>query len=241
MAYIEDKAEKQTGNPVTKHVFFILLSAGVLAGSMLFFAQDWRAELPTILFIAFVIGALILFVSKKTNPLGWKKILNKAEYDSIQSFDQAVSRKLAELNDSCFVLSNFSFELFNVDHLIVSENGIFVLGRVHHEEKLQVVSGALFAGDSSLEALTDRMWRLCHLINIIIRKGLKGLEIMPVPVLVVPDAHADAAHADVMEEFNGIAITPLSRLTDTISRKLAFPVNRDHAQGFAFYMKKMYM
>ena len=236
MAYIEDKAEKQTGNPVLKHVFFIILSAAVLTGSMLFFAQDWKKELPTILFIALVIALLIVFVSKKTHPLGWKKILNKNEFNTIKSFEKAVTRKLSELDDACFIFSNFSFELFNVDHLVVSKNGIFVVGRVHHTEKLQVVSGALFAGGNSLEALTDRTWRLCHLINIIIRKGFKGLEIMPVPILVVSDVHAGA-----MTEFNGIAITTIEDLNDTISGRLAFPIDREHAEGFAFYMKKMYM
>ncbi|WP_410268638.1 nuclease-related domain-containing protein [Desulfosalsimonas sp.] len=236
MAYIEDKTEKQTGNPVSKHVFFVILSAAVLAGSMLFFAQDWKDELPTILFIVLVIAVLIVFVSRKANPLGWKKILNKNEFNAIKSFEKDVTRKLSQLDDAYFIFSNFSFELFNVDHLIVSKNGMFVVSRVHHTERLQILSNALFAGENSLEALTDRTWRLCHLINIIIRKGFKGLEIMPVPILVVPDTHAGA-----MTEFNGIAITTIEDLNDTIDGKLAFPIDREHAEGFAFYMKKMYM
>jgi hypothetical protein len=73
-------------------------------------------------------------------------------------------------------------------------------------------------------------------LNIIIRKGFNELEVMPVPVLVVPDTDRVS-----MTEFNGIAISTLDNLNNLITKKLKFKVPKDEAEGFAVYLKQRYM
>ena len=99
-----------------------------------------------------------------------------------------------------------------------------------------MVNNTLFAGDVSLETLTARLWRVCHLLNIIISKGFNELEVMPVPVLVTTEGGQPS-----MTEYKGISITSLDNLNDLITKKLKFKVPREEAEGFAVYLKQRYM
>lgn len=236
MAYIENKVANEKGNPVLKHLMLVLLAGFTLVGGMYFFSGDREAEFSTIIMVVLIIGVLTIFVSKRLNPMAWKKLLNRAEFEELAAQEKKVEDSLSQLDDSYFIFSNFSFELFHIDHLVISENGFFVLGRVPFTEDLNVKNNTLFAGDNSLETLTARVWRVCHLVNIIINKGFDGLDIMPVPVLVVPDAYKVA-----MKEFNGIAITTVSDLNNLLNKKLKFKINKEHAEGFAVYLKQRYM
>ena len=236
MAYIEGHPDQRKDKSLLRHFGFLLVSSITLVALMLLFSDNWQSELSTIFLIASVIILLVIVVSMKVNPQGWKKILNRADYELVRTQERKVIESLSELDDSYFVLNNFIFELFNVEHLVISENGIFVIGRVKSSEELSIVNETLFAGDRSLETLTARVWRLCHLINIIIKKGFKDAEIMPKPVLVVPDAQQVA-----IGEFNEIAITDLKGLKKLLSGKLRFEVDRDLAEGFALFMKQRYM
>jgi len=236
MAFIENKVANEKGNPVLKHFMLVLLSGLTLVGGMYFFPGEREAELSAILMVVLIIGVLTIFVSKRLNPMAWKKLLNRAEFEELAAQEKKVEDSLSQLDDSYFIFSNFSFELFHIDHLVVSENGFFVLGRVPFADDLNVKNNTLFAGDNSLETITARVWRVCHLVNIIISKSFDGLDIMPVPVLVVPDAYKVS-----MKEFNGIAITTMSDLNNLLTKKLKFKINKEHAEGFAVYMKQRYM
>ncbi len=236
MAYIEGHPDERKDKSLLKHFGFIILSSTTIVALMLYFSENWKSELSTIFFIALVIVMLVVVVSVKINPQGWKKIINKADYELIIGQERRVIEKLSELDDSYFILNNFIFELFNVEHLVISENGVFVIGRVKSPEELSIINETLFAGESSLETLTSRVWRLCHLINIIIKKGFNGIDIMPKPVLVVPDSEKIA-----ISEFNDIAITDLNGLNDLLTKKMKFKVDKDHAEGFALFMKQRYM
>lgn len=236
MAYIENKVANEKGNPVIKHLMLVLLAGITLTGGMYFFSENREAELSTILMVVLIIGVLTIFVSKRLNPMAWKKLLNRADYEGLAAQEKKVEDTLSALDDSYFIFSNFSFELFHIDHLVVSENGFFVLGRVPFADDLNVKNNTLYAGDNSLETITAGVWRVCHLVNIIIDKGFDGLDIMPVPVLVVPDGYKVA-----IKEFNGIAVTTISDLNDLLTGKLKFRINKEHAEGFAVYIKQGYM
>ena len=235
MAYIENKTANEKGNPVLKHLLLVFLSGLTLIAGMYFFTGNRESDISAILMVVLIIGVLTIFVSKRLNPMAWKKLLNRKDYEELMAGEKKVNDKLSELDDSYFIFCNFIFELFHIDHLIVSENGFFLIGRVPYNEELNVVNNTLFAGDNSLESLTSRLWRVCHLLNIIIRKGFNELEVMPVPVLVVPEAGQVS-----MTEFNGIAVTTLDNL-NTIIKKLKFKVPAQEAEGFAVYLKQRYM
>lgn len=236
MAYIENKLANEKGSPVLKHLMLIILSGFTLVGGMYFFKGNNETDISSILIVVLIIGVLTIFVSKRLNPMSWKKILNRKDFEEIMLQEKKVNDKLVELDDSYFIFCNFIFELFYIDHLVVSENGLFLIGRVPFAEELNIKNKTLFAGDNSLETITSRMWRVCHLLNIIINKGFDGLEIMPVPILVVPDAYKVA-----INDFNGIAITTLGDLNNLIANKLKFSIQKDHAEGFAVYLKERYM
>lgn len=236
MAYIENKVSNEKGNPVVKHLFLVLLSAATLMGGMYFFSDNREVEFSTIVMVVLIMGVLTIFISKRLYPMGWTKLLNRAEYDKIMAQDKNVNDALVQLDDSYFIFSNFIFELFQIDHLIISENGYFVIGRIPYSEELNIKNNNLFAGDISLETLTTRVWRVCHLINIIIRKSFDEMEVMPVPILVAPDSYNVS-----IKEFNDISITTVSDLNNLITKKLKFKINKEHAEGFAVYLKQKYM
>lgn len=236
MAYIENKVANEKGNPVLLHLLLVLLSGLTLVGGMYFFTGEKEPDISSIMVVVLIIGVLTIFVSKRLNPMAWKKLINKKEFNEIMSQEKKVNDKLLELDDSYFVFCNFVFELFYIDHLVVSENGIFILARVPSAEELNVKNKNLFAGDTSLETITGRLWRVSHLLNIIIRTGFNGLEVMPVPILVAPDEYKVA-----INEFNGIAITNLNDLKSLITNKLRFKIQKEQAEGFAVYLKERYM
>lgn len=236
MAYVEGHPDKKSDSTLSKHTVFMIIASVSIIGFLLYSSDDWKRDLTSILIIAAVILALIILVSVKLNPLIWKKLLNRAEYDRLMKNENRVIDKLSELDDSYFILNDFSFELFHVEHLVVSENGIFVLAKSPVEGELRSDDGILYAGDTSLEAIVSRLWRLCHLINIVIKKGFDNLEVMPRPVLVLPDCARSS-----LAEFNEITIAGVDELNDIITKKIKFRVEKEKAEGFALFMKERYL
>ena len=236
MAYVEGHPGEKTEKSMLKHSAFMIISSISLVGLMLFSSDDPASDLMKILLIVGVVLAISIFVSVKLNPLGWKRLFNRAEYERVLNNECKVINRLSELDDTYFVLNDFSFELFHVEHLVISENGIFVLAKSPEEGDLRVEENILYAGDHSLEKTTSNLWKVCHLVNIIIRKGFDNLEIMPEPVLVLPDKEKAS-----LSEFNDITIAGMDELNEIISKKIRFNIKKEHADGFAYFMKGRYV
>jgi len=236
MAYVEGHPKDKLEKTLFGQMGFTLISGIALIGIMLFFSDDIKADLSAVLTIVLVISGIMGLVLYKLNPLGWKKIFNRKEFDILMEQEIKIIDKLKELDDSYFVLNDFSFELFHVEHLVVSKNGVFIIGKVREKGKLSITGNTLFAGDKSLETLTGTLWRLSHLVNLITKKGFNGDEIMPKPVIVLPDESKAS-----IKEFNGIRIAGIEELNDVIKGKLRFDIDQDLAEGFAFFIKERYV
>jgi hypothetical protein len=63
------------------------------------------------------------------------------------------------------------------------------------------------SGDQSLDSVTSSCGVFCTYKYIIIRKGFYNLEIMPKPVLVLPEESKSK-----MKDFNGIAVAGIDEL-----------------------------
>ena len=236
MAYVEGHPRDKLTKSLFGQMGFTLISGIALIGIMLFFSDDIKSDLSAVLTIVLVISGVMGIVLYKLNPLGWKKIFNRKEFDIFMEQEIKVIEKLEELDDSYFVLNDFSFELFHVEHLVVSKNGVFVIGKIRENGKLSISDNTLFAGEKSLETLTGRLWRLSHLVNLITKKGFGGAEIMPQPVIVLPDQPVST-----IKKFNGIRIAGINELNSVIKEKLKFNIEQDLAESFAFFMRERYM
>jgi len=234
MAYIEGYPGQKTGHSAEKHIGLVIIVVVMMIGIMLYFAEDWRGELPTILVIATAIIAVILVVSYKINPLGWKKVFARSSYEKMMRLDRMVADELDLLDDNYFIFHDMTFELFHIENLVISTRGVFVVAKIREKEPLHVENDVLYAGDTPLDTLTGNIWRICHLINIVYRKTYKE-EMMPKPMLVVPEAETVA-----LGSFEKIAIMPLSRLKRTIERDTKDIIRLEIAQSFAYYIKKRY-
>ena len=234
MAYIEGYPGQKTGHSAEKHIGLVIIVVVMMIGIMLYFAEDWRGELPTILVIATAIIAVILVVSYKINPLGWKKVFARSSYEKMMRLDRMVADELDLLDDNYFIFHDMTFELFHIENLVISTRGVFVVAKIREKEPLHVENDVLYAGDTPLDTLTGNIWRICHLINIVYRKTYKE-EMMPKPMLVVPEAETVA-----LGSFEKIAIIPLSRLKRTIERDTKDIIRLEIAQSFAYYIKKRY-
>jgi hypothetical protein len=164
------------------------------------------------------------------------KVFNRKQFEKFMEQEIRVIDRLTMLDDTYFILNDFSFELFHVEHLVVSENGVFIIGKIRDNGKLSISNNTLFAGENSLETLTGRLWRLSHLVNLITKKGFDGAEIMPKPVLVLPDESKSP-----INEFDGIRIAGIDELNNVIGKDLKFKIDKDLAEGFALFIKERYI
>ena len=234
MAYIEGYPGDKTGRSAGKHIGLVVISVVMVIGLMLYYSEDWRGELPTILVIATAIIAIMLVVSYKISPMAWKKMFARASYEEMMRLDRMVADTLDLLDDNYFIFHDMTFELFHIENLVISTRGMFVVAKIKEKEPLHVEHNILHAGDTPLDTLTGNVWRICHLINIVYKKTYKE-EIMPKPMLVVPDA--DTVDLD---NFEGIAILPLNRLKRAIEKDTKDIIRLEIAQSFAYYIKKSY-
>jgi hypothetical protein len=236
MAYVEGHPEEKAVKNMIKHGGFITIITLTLLGMLIVGSNDWMGELYRNLAVVGVVLFVSIIVSLKLNPLGWKRVFKKAEYERLLRNEKLVINELSKLDDNYFVINDFSFELFHVEHLVVSDKGMFVVAKNPYAGELNVANGALYSDDQSLESVTSSLWRVCHLINIIIRKGFNNLEIMPKPVLVLPNESKSS-----MKDFEGIAVTGIDELNGLITSRIRFNIDREHAEGFAVFIKQRYL
>ncbi|HOK01857.1 MAG TPA: nuclease-related domain-containing protein [Spirochaetota bacterium] len=236
MAYIEGNPEEKIAKTFPKHLSFIAITTFALFGFLLVSSQNLTKDLYGIAIITLVALSLMIFVSFRINPLAWKKVVNKNKFQWLLSNENKTIETLSQLNDDYFILNDFTFELFHVEHLVISKHGIFVIAKSPAEGKIEIIEDSLYISDYSLESVTARLWRLCHLIKIIIGKGFDGYECMPKPILLL--AHEEKSN---IKDFNEISICGLSELNKRITTELTFPVKSEIAEGFAIFMKQRYM
>ncbi len=220
----------------------LLLIAFVLTGLLLFPLEVLRGNILSIVGAVAVILSLIGLALNRTNPMLWKKIIHKKEYEELSALDAEIHQALQELDDQHSVLCNFNFELLHVDFLVLGPKGIAVIGRCLAGQPLQVADGVLMTGEDSLEKATGDLWRRCHLINLVIKKGY-SLELMPKPILVLAGRQTEEAQKqEEIENFDGIAIVPPKKLIQalqamTMKEEMSF----EKIQGFAAYLEQRYI
>ncbi|MBN2180041.1 MAG: hypothetical protein JW743_11510 [Deltaproteobacteria bacterium] len=234
MAYIEGYPGAKIKSTTAKHWGFIVIVTVMLVGIMAYLSKDWRAELPSIIFTVSIILAIVIFVFFKVNPMGWRKLLMRSSFDRMLRLDRMVADILSQLDDTHFIFHDITFELFHIENLVISPRGIFVISKIGNEGQLQIKDKSLYAGGELLDKLTGNVWRVCHLINIVIDKGFKE-KIMPKPVLVVPEAGSVA-----VKNFEGITITTLDKLNEFIETQKDSKISQELVERFAFYIKKRY-
>ncbi len=234
MAYVEGYPGGKTRDVAAKHLGLIAIVAATVAGLMIYFSDDWKAELPSIVTVTAIILALVAFVSSKVNPAGWKSIFRRSALERELEQDRMIADSLSELDDTNFIFHDITFELFHIENLVISPRGVFVVGKIAHGETLHVKNNVLFAGDCPLDKTTGDIWRVCHLVNIVIKKGFQT-EVMPKPILVSPGTNSPA-----VADYDGITIIPLRKLNETVERKEGQAIKEELVHSFAYYMKKRY-
>lgn len=142
---------------------------------------------------------------------------------------------LQQLDASYQVLCCFTFELIHVEFLIFGPTGIFVVGTNHYPDALHVDNGVLMAGTHSLHRQTGNLWRLCHLVNLVIQKGYKK-ELMPRPILVTPNGGEGG-----LREFDSIALETPESLVELLTQAPLESVDEGLVQGMANYVRERYL
>lgn len=234
MAYIEGYPGEKSRHSVEKHIAFIAIVIIMISGIMVFHAKDWKAEIPTITLTVTIISIIIFFVSYKMYPAGWRRLVKKADYEEMIRLDRMVADFLSELDDNYYIFHDIVFELFQIQHLVISTYGIVVVGKIAGNDKLHIRNKVLFSGNRPLDMETGNLWRVCHLINIVIKKGFH-VEIMPRPIMVVPEAQKVT-----VREYDGMTIVPLEGLNQAIETGKNEIMSLDIAQNIAYYIKKHY-
>lgn len=234
MAYVEGYPGEKTKGVTAKHIGFIVIVAAMVVGLMTYFSEDWRVELPSILTVTTVILAIIAFVSFKVNPAGWRRIFRPSGLEQELEHDRMIADSLAGLDDSHFIFHDITFELFHIENLVISPRGIFVIGKIPYSEDLHVKNNVLFAGEHPLDKTTGDIWRVCHLVNIVIEKGFQT-KVMPKPILISPGSEAPS-----VTQYDGITIVPLRTLNKTVAGQKGEGVKEKLVHSFAYYIKKRY-
>lgn len=234
MANVIGFQKSNTGGIPATHLFLIIVVAVSLIGFMLISEQSWRDNFTALAATVAVILVLVGFALNRVNPAGWKQLFKKAEYEDHLQGQQSVIDALLSLDDNYQVLCGFTFELIHIEFLVIGPNTLAVVAKTTNREPLSVENGALMAGGKTLEKITGNLWRACHLISIVIRKGYNK-EILPTPILVT-------SHNSTPEvaEFDGIAIVGPDKLVDILNNRHHENFPQEMAMGFTEYLYKRY-
>ena len=234
MAYVEGYPGSKIKGLTLRHRAYPLLVFAAVIGIVLYFSEGWLEDIRTTAAIVAVLALFIVGGFIKANPMAWKLIFKRPKFERLLRLDRMVADELAKLDDDHFVIHDFRFELFHVEHLVISHRGIFVVHKIPRGEPLGVRNDMLFAGDLCLEKNTSNLWRICHLIQIVFRKGYKE-DLMPEPILVSPEAGSLA-----LNEFKGISIVDLPGMHERITRGQRGVLDPDLVRSFAVFIKSKY-
>ncbi len=235
MAYIEGFPPKDSYKSIVRHLAFMAIVMISIIGFMSDSSGSWIQQVTSSAVPLIIILAIMLYVSFKVDPKGWKMILNNKNYQENLQQDSMIAEQLLKLDDTHYIIHNTIFELFHIEFLVIAPTGIFLIEKAKGSGELEIRDNILFQGGRTIETLTGNLWRLCHLVNIVLKKGYQ-VDVMPQPVLVIPD---DNKHLEVVA-FDGISIVNPSGLTELISERKKEILKPEIAQGFAFYIKERY-
>ena len=234
MAYIEGYPGREDQLRTRRHMGFIALAVVTVTGLTVWSQLEGGHGQTVEWAVVGGIALLVLMVSAKLNARGWKQLLFPRTYEQQLVVERAISDRLSELDDTYFVIHDFAFELFHVDHVVISNRGIFVIRSIASKHRLKVRNKTLFAGRDSLETLTGAVWRVCHLLNIIISKGFQ-LKVMPQPILV-----HDGEGAPDVKRFDGIEIVSIHQLNTAITSQKESSLEDRQAASIATYLVQRY-
>lgn len=211
---------------------------GVIAltfmGMMALGSGNLRADSFPIVLTSLAMVLFFSLVAMKKNPLIWLKLFRRAEFERANARNQQFRETLGALGDDCHVFQGIVLEFFRIDFLIVSPHGIFVIKPLDRTAGDRVTKGGPDVDYSDLlDKDASRLWRLCHMINMLIKKGYKA-NIMPAPVLVDMDGSAG-----LPREYRGIVILG----QDTVVRHIeasGMQMAPEMAQGFAGFINARY-
>ncbi|TKB05846.1 hypothetical protein [Desulforhopalus sp. IMCC35007] len=227
---IERKGLKQDLVPLG-----ILLAVPFVVVSIMFDSgNDTMTELMTIGTVGAALTLLLVFVYARINPRSFQRIFQPAAYERCLSMDKSVIGVLGQLDDTYHVFNNFIFELCGVEHLVVSKRGIFVISKVTHKGELRIKNNVLFADDKPLETLTGNTWRICHLVNIILKKWFK-IDYLPQPVLV-----SFNNNPSTLCDYDRMAIVAPTELPVLIKERCR-ELDPEIAYGFANFIRDRYV
>ncbi len=217
------------------HIFLIVIVAFSLVGFMLVSEENWREHIVSLTCAVAVILVLVGFALNKVNPMGWKRLFRKAEYELHIQGDRKIIEALETLNDEYTIFCGFTFELIFVEFLILSPHGICVVGKTTSSDSIRVEEGMILSGGKSLARLTGNLWRISHLTNIVIKKGY-NVETIPQPILV-------ASHSTRIEqkEFDGIPVVRPEELAVVVRQLSTTDIPSHVVQGFAQYLFHRYL
>jgi len=234
MANIIGCHRDDTGRIPKKHLFLVSVVGLSLIGFMLISGQDWQGHLPALLSTIAVILAVVVLALNRANPMAWKQFLKREEFERYLHGQKSVQDILQGLNDDYQVLCAFTFELIHVEFLVLCPGKIFVLGLITSDKPLQVENGVLMAGTDSLENVTSRLWRACHLVNLVVKKGYQK-DLMPSPILVATENRTPEVN-----EFDSIQIITPGQLPAALEKQGEGDLPPDMVFGFTDYLVKRY-
>jgi hypothetical protein len=213
----------------------ILASSGALIAVLLVLYPGTGWGLLSAVLAGASVCATMLAAYFKMHPLSWMRLFRKEEYARHMAADGRIRGALSSLDDTHFVLANIVVELFHVEYLVVSRGGIFVIAVAYGNSAPGSTGGVLHAGERSLERTTSALWRVCHFLNIFMRKSYK-VEVMPHPILVFPDRESVP-----LGEFDGITIVTLDGLLPAIQRAGSETLPAELCDSIAYYLKSRYI
>lgn len=233
MAYIFGYPQ---ANPLRKDIISLgILMAGPLVAAMLVYdsvnGRLWGV-LSSVMVGAGLAGIMILSYVK-LYPRSLQRVFKPQLFARNILQDRSVIDELSRLEDGWFVFNDIVLELFNVEHLLIGNGGVFVLAKVRHPGRLTPRDGFLFAGDEPLEVLTNKTWRSCHLISILLQKWFK-VEHLPQPILL-----AEREQIGNCREFDGIKIMEVGEATRRVAQS-PDALDSKTAMALAKFVKERY-
>ncbi|PIE72646.1 MAG: hypothetical protein CSA20_06760 [Deltaproteobacteria bacterium] len=234
MAHLIVHRKESIKNSSTGQLFFVLVVAAALIGFMLYPMDDWKENILSTLATTCIILVVVGVALNRLNPMQWKRLFHRKKYEELIKADRRILSLLKTLTDQHYVLYDFNLELVHVGFLVLGPQGIFVVDKTIIRSSIRVEKGMLMAEKDSLQKQTGNLWRVCHLINILLKKGYNA-EIMPKPILVT----MNETHPDV-QLFDGISLVGLESLRDEIESTDPAVIPLEQIQGFAAYLEERY-
>lgn len=234
MATIEGNHIWEYKQELKKYAFLAVVVSITMSSVMIFYSNNIASELGTVVVLTLCCAGFIGLICFRSNPMIWKRYFQKELFASAVKRETEVTESLAALDENTFVFNNFIFELFRIEHLVISSQGLFIIHKLSNDNALHVTNNSLFAGNHSLESDTSNLWRACHLINIVLKKTFKE-EILPTPILLTSN------EAEPMKKFDGISIMNLAEFHQRMNKSKTEPINPVLIKSFAGMVKNRYL